>query len=197
MRQLDRSTSRYFNAGVVINTINAYVVIKTIIVCAVAAGFAVLGGCDSQFETPHAKTAALAQSAAAVADKRWLDVNDPTLPEVWLASREAKADLPASAPQVEAFHDLIGRASRRYVETPRMIANRAVQLEEMLAARGIDENARLALEGLIGVRDDNGDRRSFGEAVQHYFNVRATAISRDQALRSLREAEPETRSATP
>jgi hypothetical protein len=185
MRQLQRSASGYFNFSVVV-------------VCATGAVFLALGGCgDSQLETPHSKTAALAQSTAAIADKRWLDVNDQTPPELWLASREAKTDLPTSAPQVQAFRDLIGRAGRRYVETPRMIANRAVQLEEMLAARGIDENARLALEGLIGVRDDNGDRRSFGEAVQHYFNVRATAISRDQALRSLREAEPETRSATP
>jgi hypothetical protein len=184
MRQLDRSVSSYFNSSVVIRTIS---------VCMFGTGLAALGGCDSQVETSHSKTATLAQSAIAIAEKRWLDANDPTLPELWLASREAKADLPTSAPQVKAFRDLIARAGRRYVETPRMIANRAVQLEEMLAARGIEENARLAIEGLIDIREDNGDRRSFGEAVQHYFNIRQIAPSREQALRSLREAESENR----
>jgi hypothetical protein len=184
MRQLDRLVSSYFNSSVVI---------RTIFICMFGTGLAELGGCDGQVESSHSKAATLAQSAVAVAEKRWLDANDTMPPELWLASREAKSDLPTSAPQVKAFRDLIARAGRRYVESPRMIANRAVQLEEMLAARGIEENARLAIEGLIDIREDNGDRRSFGEAVQHYFNVRTAAVNREQALRSLRESEPENR----
>jgi hypothetical protein len=156
---------------------------------ALGAGLAFLAGCDQPSGTSHSKTAMAALSTVAIADKRRLDVNDPTPPEIWLASRAAKVDLPPSAPQVEVFRDLIASAGRRYVESPRMIANRAVQLEEMLAARGIDESARLGIEGLTGLREDNGDRRSFGEAVQHYFNVRAAAVSREDALRSLRDAE--------
>lgn len=182
MRPLDRPDRRFFNPSAVARTMS---------IGALGAMFALLGGCDRQSETSHAITA---QSAVIIADKRWLDVNDATPPEIWLASREAKADLSPSAPQVESFRDLIARAGRRYVETPRMIANRAVQLEQMLAARGIEESARLGIEGLIGLREDQADRRSsFGEAVQHYFNIRAAAVSREDALRSLREAKPENR----
>jgi hypothetical protein len=167
--------------------------IRTISACALGTGLAVLGGCDGQIDSSHSKSAIPSQSAATIAGKRRLEINDPTPPELWLASREAKSDLLLSAPQVEVFRDLLAQAGRRYVETPRMIANRAVQLEEMLAARGIQENARLAIEGLIAIREDDGDRRSFGEAVQHYFNIRTTAVSREQTLRSLRRAEPENR----
>jgi hypothetical protein len=179
MRPLDRSDSGLFISSVV----------RMISAGALGAGLALSGGCNEQSEMPRSNMAAMAQPTSAVANKRWLDVNDPTPPEVWLASREAKVNLPPSASQVRSFRDLIDRAHRRYVETPRMIANRAVQLEEMLAARGIEENARLGIEGLVALRADNGDRRSFGEAVQHYFNIRAAAVSREQALRSLREAE--------
>jgi hypothetical protein len=184
MRQLDRLKFSHFNSPVVRRTIS---------ICALVVVSVLLEGCGDQVEKSHSNTAATAQSTTAIAEKRWLDINDPTRPELWLASREAKVDLPPSAPQVEAFRDLIARAARRYIETPRMIANRAVQLEEMLAARGIKENARLVLGGLTVLREDDGDRRSFGEAVQHYFNIRETAPSREQALQSLRESKPENR----
>lgn len=180
MRQPHRSDSCHFDSSPATKLLGALGMAVTL-----------LGGCNDQVQTVHSKSETMTQSVEAIAGKRWLDVNDPTRPELWLASREARADLPPSAPQVEDFRDLLALARRRYVETPRMIANRTVQLEEMLAARGIGETARLALEGLITIREENGDRRSFGEAVQHYFNIRQLAPNRDQALRSLREAAPE------
>jgi hypothetical protein len=184
MRQLDPSDSSYPN-------LPAMVRLASIGTLGVVLAF--LGGCNDQAQISPSKTAAIAQSGAAIAKKHWLDISDPTRPELWLASREAKVDLPPSAPRVEALRNLIALAGRRYIETPRMIANRAVQLEEMLAARGIAEDAGLAIEGLAALREDSGDRRSFGEAVQHYFNIRQIAPSREQALRSLREAESENR----
>ncbi|PRD41306.1 hypothetical protein C5748_22530 [Phyllobacterium phragmitis] len=126
-----------------------------------------------------------------IAEKRWLEISEPTAPEHWLASREAGADVALSAPEVEAFRNLLARADRRYTETPRMIANRAVQIEEMLADRGIDENARLVIEGLTEVgADDEG--RGFGETAQHYFNARANGADREEGLRLLQRPEGRT-----
>jgi hypothetical protein len=149
-------------------------------------GAALLGACDEQPQTTPSKTAPAAQSTGVLAQKRWLDVKDPTPPELWLASREAKIDLPLSATDVDTFRELIARAGRRYVETPRMIANRTVQLEEMLAAHGIVESARLVIEGLVALRGEGDERRGFGEAVQQYFNIRSAGLSREQALLSLK-----------
>lgn len=151
-----------------------------------------VAACDEQPEGEQPlRPAAEANAAKAISQKRWLDVGEPTTPEHWLASREAGTDLAPSAPQVETFRDLLARADRRYTETPRMIANRAVQLEEMLAARGIDENARLVIEGLTGAgTDDEG--RGFGETAQHYFNARANGANREESLRLLQRSEGRT-----
>lgn len=151
----------------------------------------VIVACDEQ---PEAETATPervdservdpARPAAVIAAKPWLDVRDRTPPEQWLASREAGVDVPPSTPQVAELRALIAQADRRYGETPRMIANRAVQLEAMLAERGIEETARRVIEGLIVVgRED--EPRNFGETGQHYFNIRTTGMSREDALLSL------------
>lgn len=132
-----------------------------------------------------------ADNGKVLSRKRWLDVNETTTPEHWLASREAGADVAPSAPEVETFRNLLARADRRYTETPRMIANRAVQLEEMLAARGIDEKARLVIEGLTEAgADDEG--RGFGETAQHYFNARASGADREEGLRLIERPEGRT-----
>jgi hypothetical protein len=152
-----------------------------------------LGACNEQSGTTPPKTTSPAQSTGVLAQKRWLDVRDPTPPERWLASREARVDLPASSPEVDAFRELISLANRRYEETPRMIANRTVQLEQMLAARGIVESTRLILEGFVALQGENDVRRGFGEVVQQYFNIRAAGMSREQALLSLQRTEPRKR----
>ncbi|MDQ2081622.1 hypothetical protein RA307_15660 [Xanthobacteraceae bacterium Astr-EGSB] len=149
-----------------------------------------LVACDGGTDNP-AHQAASAAPTTVIADKRWLDMHDPTPPEQWLASREAARDLGRSAATVASFGNLLARAHRHYTETPRMIANRAAQIEEMLRARGIDESARLVIEGLVGAGSDER-RRGFGEAGQHYFNIRMTGASRDQALQALARTAAET-----
>ncbi|KXF75085.1 hypothetical protein ATN84_20595 [Paramesorhizobium deserti] len=151
-----------------------------------------LAACEEEPESEEAlRPAVQANEGRTISQKRWLDLNEPTTPELWLASREAGTDLAPSAPDVEAFRDLLARAERRYTETPRMIANRAVQLEEMLADRGIDENARQVIKGLTEAgADDKG--RGFGETAQHYFNARANGASREEGLRLIQRPEGKT-----
>ena len=166
---------------------------RSIVLCWLA--FAIVA-CDEQ---PEAETATPERAdlkradpgradpervSTVIAAKPWLDLKDRTPPEQWLASREAGEDVPSSSSGVAELRALLAQADRRYGETPRMIANRAVQLEAMLAERGIEETARRVIEGLIAVgRED--DPRNFGETAQHYFNIRVTGMSREEALLSL------------
>jgi hypothetical protein len=158
---------------------------RHVLLASLAAG---LIACDAEVDNTARQPAA---PAPAMADKPWLDMHDQASPEQWLASREAARDLGGSAPQVAVFKELLSRAHRRYTETPRMIANRAVQIEQMLRERGIDENARVIIEGLVTVGSDDR-RRGFGEAGQHYYNMRATGMSRDRTLQVLAKASSET-----
>lgn len=123
--------------------------------------------------------------AVSMANKNWLNANDRTPPEQWLASRAAHADLPLSDPSVAAFHALLVRADRAYDETPRMIANRVVQLQEMLAGRGMTEAADTLIEGFLSLGTDGG-RRRFGEDCQHYFYLRSANRDHGDALAALR-----------
>lgn len=142
--------------------------------------------CDEQPETETAAPEGVeaARVSVAIAGKTWLDVGDRTPPALWLASREAGEDVAPSAPEVAELRALLARAGGRYSETPRMIANRAVQLEGMLAERGIEETARHVIEGFVAVGRTDAPR-GFGETAQHYFNIRTTGLSREEALLSV------------
>ncbi|MGQ9369571.1 hypothetical protein [Azospirillum sp. ST 5-10] len=136
--------------------------------------------------------AVTADPAATIAGKAWLAVGDSTPPAQWLASRAAGADVPPSAPAVDGFRDLLARADRDFDETPRMIANRTVQLQDMLAGRGITEGLDSLIEGLLTV-GQHGAEQGFGEACQHYFNLRTSGQSRDDALAALQRAADDAR----
>jgi hypothetical protein len=133
----------------------------------------------------EAKPSAETLPAVSMTNKNWLNANDRTPPEQWLASRAAHADLPLSASSVAAFHTLLVRADRAYDETPRMIANRVVQLQEMLAGRGMTETADTLIEGFLSLGTDGG-RRRFGEDCQHYFYLRSANRDHRDALAALR-----------
>ncbi|WP_051341103.1 hypothetical protein [Azospirillum halopraeferens] len=144
--------------------------------------------CDERSDSGTAAEVAPQRPAAALAGKRWLDPGDRTLPEQWMASRLAGVDRPPDDPAVGRLHDLLVRADRAYDETPRMIANRAFQLQEMLAEKGIAESADSVVEGLLSVAGGDGITHGFGEAGQHYVTLRATGLDRDTALAALRRA---------
>lgn len=146
-------------------------------------------------ETVVEETGAPAEAlpTSSMANKGWLDANDRTPPEQWLASRSAHADLSLSAPSVASFHALLVRADHAYDETPRMIANRVVQLQEMLAGRGMAEGTGSLIEGFLslgaggaGGGAEGGSKRRFGEDCQHYFYLRSAGLDHRDALAALR-----------
>ncbi|WGF90369.1 hypothetical protein [Marinivivus vitaminiproducens] len=116
----------------------------------------------------------------------WLDVKDPMSPDRWLASRQAGELLTETDPSVTQARRLLFIAGTRFSESPRMIANRTVQISEMLHADAPDETPMAVLEGLTDVVERNASKTPFGELCQHYYNLRAQGLDRIEALGALR-----------
>lgn len=84
---------------------------------------------------------------------------------------------------------MLEEAARQFRESPRMIANRAVQLEEMLSETGVTEPLELAtelIEKLSFLTTNEPQAESFGALCQHYFNLRLAGLGRDEALADLK-----------
>lgn len=147
-------------------------------------------GCDDVTESEAPVTATpQASRAPALPRIKWLDADGGVTPERWLASREAQADLEETDPSVTAMQRALDAAAKQFSDPPRMIANRAVQLEEMLAAQGIDESAPELIESLSRAAARADRKEGFGSVCQHYFYLRKQGVGREAALRQLKEAQ--------
>ncbi|MGQ4273734.1 hypothetical protein [Terrihabitans sp. B22-R8] len=120
-----------------------------------------------------------------LARRDWLQPTDDTAPQLWLASREAGSDLPPNAPAVLAWGVVLDDAGQRFGEAPRMIANRAVQLQAMLIEIDVAETPKEIIDG-FSVLAAKGSRSGFSDICQHYFNLRSQGLSREAALAALR-----------
>lgn len=146
-------------------------------------------GCEDA-SSPEAATTAATQKedTPALPRIKWLDAHANVTPQQWLASRAAHADLSESDPKVEEMRSELNTAAKHFGDPPRMIANRAVQLEGMLAAKGIEESAPDLIKLLSSATSATGPKQGFGAVCQHYFNLRQQGVGRDAALQQLREA---------
>jgi hypothetical protein len=121
----------------------------------------------------------------ALAHIEWLGERDTTTPERWLASRQAKSDLDEKDQEVISMRERLKVAAHRFGDPPRMIANRAVQLEAMLASAGISESAPELIVSLSEISEER-PREGFGSLCQHYFNLRKQGLDREAALAQLK-----------
>ena len=142
-------------------------------------------GCDEESEQASTVTDTTA-AGPALPKVKWLDVNASAKPEQWLASREANTDLDERDASVVAMREVVDAAAQRFGESPRMIVNRAVQLEEMLADSGISESAPNLITDLASAVPEKWSRAGFGSVCEHYYNLRKQGLSRDAALERLR-----------
>lgn len=116
----------------------------------------------------------------------WLSPTDGTDPARWLAGREAGRPLPADAGPVRAMRTTLNGAAGGFIEDPRMIANRTVQLGQMLAEVGKSERSGALIDGLGRIAARHGrHKRLYGEMCQHYFNTRMRGLGHDAALADL------------
>jgi len=153
--------------------------------CALTMAVAAIGAScgDERQETAKKDEAPIADKAAGEA--AWLGLADDDLPEEWLVRRKANTGAAVDPRAVEAARTLLERASTRFSDQPRMIANRAAQLEEMLAEKGHSEDATTLIEGLLRAAGGSKPTGGFASLCQYYFNLRAQGLDRDQAIDAL------------
>ena len=120
-----------------------------------------------------------------VALREWLDMGDDTAPEVFLATRSLPKGAPPASPQAVAeIAALLAEADAVFDENRRMLANRTLQLQRMLGEMSVVETPQALLGGFIRVGRAVG-RIGYSDLCQHYFNLRAGGLSRDEALAAL------------
>ncbi|NEU11367.1 hypothetical protein G3T14_04405 [Methylobacterium sp. BTF04] len=117
----------------------------------------------------------------------WLSPTDPMDPARWLASRELGRPAPEVGSQAEHLRHSLSRAKDTFIEDPRMVANRTVQLGQMLAEAGKPEPYADLLDGLEEVAAATTRKQLFGEMCQHYYNTRQQGADRATALTRLTE----------
>ena len=116
----------------------------------------------------------------------WLEVASPISPAQWLVSRGEEKPRSESDPEVQHVAKLLATAHKRYRESERMIANRSVQVEAMLQQIGLAEGATTVLDGLTSIGGEVGQAEGYGAISQYYFNLRASHVSRADALATLK-----------
>jgi hypothetical protein len=139
---------------------------------------------------PAQETAAKApppRPQAAIYQTPHLTALDRVPPEVWLASRQAGRDLPADDQNVAAMRRMLDTAGKRFRDFPRMVANRAVQLEVMLEEKHISEPAPQLIAQFSDVAGEARNVESFGAFCQQYFNLRMQGLDQRTALQVLRD----------
>jgi thioredoxin-like negative regulator of GroEL len=155
-----------------------------------------LSACDSG-EPPQEVAVVATKSDAEV--PTWLSPTDAMEPALWLARREPGQAAKAAARSDHLRHSL-ARARQTFIEDPRMIANRTVQLGQMLAEAGKPESYESLLDGLEAAAAPTRRKQLYGELCQHYYNTRQQGLDRTRALARLTEryaAQPVVPDATP
>jgi hypothetical protein len=141
-----------------------------------------LNGCGE--EQPPQHRAEQRSGLAKVDETKWLSEHDDVKPEVWLIEHESKLGMNASVSNTGDIRRALDAASEKFHDTPRMIANRAIQLEDMLKGAGGDETAIALISGLTGIIAPNRIE-SFGAAGQQYYNLRKAGLTGEQAFDAL------------
>ncbi|MFT3731900.1 MAG: hypothetical protein QM780_10860 [Hyphomicrobium sp.] len=119
-----------------------------------------------------------------VSESTWLTEQDDIKPEVWLIEHETRNGAKQSETDMNELRRSLIEASAKFHDSPRMIANRAVQLEDMLKEEGGDETAIVLISRLNDAIAPNRIE-SFGAAGQQYYNMRKAGFTGEQALDAL------------
>ncbi|HEY8262370.1 MAG TPA: hypothetical protein VIG55_14245, partial [Methylosinus sp.] len=80
----------------------------------------------------------------------WLTLKDDVDPAAWLAAHRSGGAAPDAA-EVARLRKALAEAGMFFLESPRMLANRAAQLGDMLAAAGLGEDMATLLDDLSRV----------------------------------------------
>lgn len=100
---------------------------------------------------------------------QWLEAHHEINPADWMIIR-SQAALAGEVTSHDHRQNLLKRASEHFRESPRMIANRAVQLEDMLLEIGIEESAVSLIDHFTHL-PTVGTPHNFSAYCQYYFRV--------------------------
>ena len=155
---------------------------STVAVAALAAG---LAACDEGPVLEETARRVPTKVEVALGADDWLAVGDERDPGAWLAARDARRDDDATRLDVETMHyaGLLQRLTRYYHESPRMIANRIVQLRDEVP----DVTTATLMEDFAW-EAGNGRRQTIGEVGQHYLVLRRDGMGHAAAMTALRAA---------
>jgi len=153
---------------------------------AVAALALTLSACSDD-PPPKTATPVPTETETAIHEMQRIGKLEHVEPERWLASREAGRDLSLQDPAVAEMRKILRAAERNFREFPRMIANRAVQLETMLG-RAAGEHAPDLIERLSQIAGGERYVDSFGSVCQQYFHLRRQGMTPDAAIAQLKHA---------
>lgn len=151
---------------------------------ATLASSALLAACSD--DAPSSRNSARPTERPAPHRVEWLDVGTKITPAQWIVSRNADTLRPKDDAEVRKVAERLDDAHAVYRESERMIANRAVQLSDMLGSLGIEESAPQVLDDLTRLANDVSMTEGFGAVTQHYYNLRAADMPRADALATLK-----------
>ncbi|WP_238273128.1 MULTISPECIES: hypothetical protein [Methylobacterium] len=146
-----------------------------------------LSACGDGVDGSGAEPAVVARTNA-VDVPIWLSQTEAMDPARWIASREAGTLLPEADPRSARLRASLARARSAFIEDPRMIANRTVQLGQMLAAAEMPQDYADLVDGFSGIAGASHRRQLYGEMCQHYFNTRQQGLDAPTALARLTES---------
>jgi len=117
---------------------------------------------------------------------KWLTPIDRVDPAYWLAARKSGGASVDEA-RVARLRLALETGGGQFLESPRMLANRAAQLGDMLAEIGAAEDEAELIESLARISAVTPNKQTFGDLCQHYFNLRKQGAARETALSDLLE----------
>ncbi|MDQ8698890.1 hypothetical protein [Hyphomicrobium sp. LHD-15] len=118
--------------------------------------------------------------------RQWLELNSSIKPAQWVLDWRKPKERSASDEEMQRVQKHLTAAHNIYRESERMIANRAVQLEQMLAKLNVEESAANILEDISAVAGEIGQTEGFGAVSQHYYILRSGEYDRGAALALLK-----------
>ena len=143
-----------------------------------------LSGCDDDqqnYDLTSSTSKKIISSSEEV--PQWLDAYHAIPTEDWLVVRSAAA-LRGEVTDRQTRVNLLNFAAERFPESPRMIANRAIQLEDMLLEIHIKESA-VSLIDMFSHLPIEGTPHNFSAYCQYYFNLRAKGYPQGYSLTEL------------
>ncbi|HUI19545.1 MAG TPA: hypothetical protein VLZ74_00670 [Methylocella sp.] len=120
-----------------------------------------------------------------MANLNWLRTEDRIDPALWLASKEASAPSFPSPEAVARIRNALAEANDRFLETPRMIANRTAQLSNMLALDGQKESHADLIESLAKIAEGSKGKLEYSDLCQQYYNLRHKGVDKAAARATL------------